>query len=283
MSNFISRVTSKLSSHRAEYQYKDYETFQKALEDSNSYEDPRLIEVVKEKTRRYQDALAKGGRPAIATRQMAQNMFVLSYVEPHRGVNVLEIGGACGASYYEMQLMLPGRIRHWSIVETPGMAAAGQSSPDLSFHSDLASAAVQLESRDLAIAQGVLQYAGDPVQTLKDLFALEFSYVYITRTAVANVDRPIFTKQETDLAAHGPGTLTNAPDGKSSQPLTLVSRETLTSAIPANYEILFNFDESDERTLSISGRPVTAREVGFLARQQRGCTEEPKTGYIHPK
>ena len=270
MSTFISRVTSKLSSHRAEYQYKDYESFFKALADSNTYEDPRLIEIVKEKTRRYREALANGGKPSIASRQMAQNMFVLSYVEPHRPVNVLEIGGACGASYYEMQLMLPGRIHHWSIVETPPMAVAGRSltnEANLSFHSGFASAAEQLVSRDLAIAQGALQYAGDPVQMLKDLFALEFSYVYVTRTAVANVDRPIFTKQETDLAAHGPGTLPNAPDGKSSQPLTLVSRDALISAIPATYEILFDFDESEERTLSISGRPVLAREVGFLARK----------------
>lgn len=272
MSSLLSRVKSKISSQHVEYQYKNYESFQKALENSNSYEDPRLIDVVKEKTRRYRDALAIGSKPAIATRQMAQNMFVLSYVEPHRPVNVLEIGGACGASYFEMQLMLPGRIGHWSIVETPAMAAAGRSLtnvPNLSFHSDLVSATTQLESRDLAIAQGALQYAGDPVQMLKDLFALELSYVYVTRTAVANVDRPIFTKQETDLAAHGPGTLPNAPHDKSSQPLTLVSRDALVSAIPGNYEILFNFDESDERTLSIGARPVVVRDIGFLARKRQ--------------
>lgn len=265
----LSRITSKLAPGSLGPEHRAYESFASALGDSNSYEDPRIVEVVREKTRRYKDELARGPRPALATRQNLQNMFVLSYVEPHRPVNVLEIGGACGASYYEMQLMLPGRIRHWSIVETPAMAAAGQSTQDLSFHSDLASAGKQLESRDLAIAQGALQYAGDPVQMLKDLFALKFSYVYITRTAVANVDRPVFTKQETDLAAHGPGTLPNAPEGKSSQPLTLVSRDALASAIPSTYEILFNFDESEERTLSISGRPVIARDIGFLAHKRQ--------------
>ena len=281
MPSLLSRVKSKISALPVEYQYKNYESFQQALEDSNSYEDPRLIEVVKEKTRRYRDALANGSRPAIATRQMAQNMFVLSYVEPQRAVNVLEIGGACGASYFETQLMLPGRIRHWSIVETPAMAAAGRSltdDPNLSFHSDFAAATTQLESRDLAIAQGALQYAGDPVQMLKELFALGLSYVYVTRTAVANVDRPVFTKQETDLAAHGPGTLPNAPSDKSSQPLTLVSRDALVSAVPANYEIVFNFDESEERTLSVDTRRVLVREVGFLC-----ATEEAKKGYIHSK
>ena len=109
-----------------------------------------------------------------------------------------------------------------------------------------------------------LQYANDPLQTLKDLFALEISYVYVTRTAVTNIDAPIYTKQETELAAHGPGVLPNAPNGSSSQPLTLVSYNALASAIPSNYELIFKFDESEDRTMSIGGRSVSVRDVGFL-------------------
>ena len=205
-------------------------------------------------------------KPPIATRQLVQNLFVLSYVEPQRPLNVLEVGGACGASYFETELMLPGRIRHWSIVETPAMAAAGESEAKLSFHSDVDSAIGKLESRDIAIAQGALQYAGDPLQTLADLCALELAYIYVTRTAVANTAAPIFTKQVTEIAAHGPGRLPNAPDGASSQPMTLVSFEALTSALPSNYEILFKFEEGEERTVSFGSRPVLLRDIGFLAR-----------------
>ncbi len=251
---------------------REYESFESALRDSDSYEDPRLIEIVKEKTRRYKETLATGHRPSIQTRQTVQNMFVLSYVEPDRPLNVLEVGGACGAGYFEAGLMLPGRIRHWSIAETPAMAAAGESitdDPNLSFHSNLISAANRLETRDLAIAQGVLQYAGNPLQVLSDLFALELSYVYVTRTAVADVAAPIFTRQETDLAAHGPGKLANAPNGRSSQPMTLVSFDALSSAIPANYEMVFKFEESEERTLSISGRAMSVRDFGFLASHKK--------------
>jgi len=249
---------------------REYESFESALRDSDSYEDPRLVEIVKEKTRRYRDALASGPRPAIETRQTVQNMFVLSFVEPQRSLNVLEIGGACGASYFENKLLLPGRIRHWSISETPAMAVAGQNLSDdshLSFHNDIASAATRLESRDLAIAQGVLQYAGDPLQMLARLFTLEFSYVYVTRTAVANVDAPVFTKQDTDLSAHGPGQLPNAPNGRSSQPMTLVSWHALAATIPANYEVVFRFVESCERSLLIGNRNINVRDVGFLARK----------------
>jgi putative methyltransferase (TIGR04325 family) len=254
---------------------REYESFESALRDSDSYEDPRLIEVVKEKTRSYKETLAGEHRPPVQTRQTVQNMFVLSYVEPNRPLNVLEVGGACGAAYYEAKSMLPRRTRHWAIVETPVMATAGESiadDPNLSFHSDIASAADRLETRDLAIAQGVLQYAGNPVQVLSDLFALGLSYVYVTRTAVADVEAPIFTRQETDLAAHGPGKLANAPNGRSSQPMTLVSLAALTSAIPANYEIVFKFEESEERTLSISDRRIAVRDIGFLAsKKARGA------------
>jgi putative methyltransferase (TIGR04325 family) len=152
------------------------------------------------------------------------------------------------------------------------MAAAGKdlnNDPNLSFHSDLASAAGQLESRDLAVAQGALQYASDPLQMLSDLFALGLTYVYVTRTAVTNVDTTIFTKQETDLSAHGPGTLPNAPTGRSSQPLTLVSRDALASAIPANYEVVFKFNESEDRTFSIGNRRIAVRDIGFLARNRQ--------------
>ena len=149
------------------------------------------------------------------------------------------------------------------------MVAAGESINDhsgLSFDSDLKSAAKRIGSRDLAIAQGVLQYAGDPVALLRALFELQFSYVYITRTAVANVGSPTFIKQDTELAAHGPGRLPNAPEGKSTQPMTLVSFDSLLSTTPANYEIVYQFVESEDRVLTIDDRPVTARDAGFLAR-----------------
>lgn len=267
----LARVTSKLFSRRQDQSYKSYESFDAALADSNSYEDPRLIEVVKEKTKRYRETLAASRSRVVESRQTVQNMFVLSYVEPELPVNVLEVGGACGAACFEMQMLLPGRISHWAIVETPAMASAGRSSisdPLISFHSDPASASEALDESDLAIAQGVLQYAPDPLQMLRDLFVLDFSCVYITRTAVSNVETPIVINQETDLAAHGPGTLPNAPDGKSTQPLTLVSFESLMSVVPSTYELIFNFSESPERTLTIDNHPVAVRDVGFLARNQ---------------
>ena len=263
----ISRLVSKLSAP-ALPQYKEFESFESALRDSNSYEDPRIIEVVREKTKRYKAALTNSSR-SIESRQTAQNMFVLSHVTPERAINVLEVGGACGASYFEIKHLLPKRIAHWSITETPAMANAGNAlndDPALSFHSDLVSGAEQLQSRDVAIAQGVLQYAGDPIAMLKALYELQFAYVYITRTAVADVDSPVYIKQDTELAAHGPGHLPNAPEGRSTQPMTFVSYDSLLSTTPANYEVVFKLLESEDRVMAVGDRRLTARDAGFLAR-----------------
>ena len=267
----VSSSVAALLNRENAIEMREYDCFESALLDSDSYEDPRLIEVVKEKTKRYRDRLENSSIRAIENRQMAQNMFVLSYVEPQRPINVLEIGGACGASYFEARVMLPNRIRRWSIVETPAMAAAGRSlttDTSLAFHSDAASAVQELETRDLAIAQGALQYAGNPLRLLTSLFEFEMSHVYITRTAVTNMDTPIFTRQVTRISEHGPGKMPDAPNVDSSQPMTLVSAPALFGAIPSHYEIVFRFDESQDRTLSIGGRSVGVRDIGFLARRR---------------
>lgn len=269
MLQLLSRVTAKLSSPQVKL--KSYDSFDAALADSNSYEDHRLIRIVSEKTRRYRETLSGSSSRMIESRQTAQNMFVLSVVEPQRPINVLEIGGACGASYFEAKHLLPERIQHWSISETGAMAAAGQALNDdsaLSFHSDMASALQGLASRDLAIIQGTLQYVPEPLQTLRELFQHGFNHIYLTRTPVTNLDATIFTKQETDLSAHGPGKLPHAANGKSSQPLTLLSRDAVFSVVPENYEIVFEFEESDDRNLLVGERAVDVRDIGFLARKR---------------
>lgn len=266
MKRFFARLTRENATS-----LREYESFASALRDSDSYEDPRLIEIVQEKTRRYRDELTHAQCRTIGARQLIQNMFVLTYIEPQRAVNVLEIGGACGASYYEAKHLLPVSIQHWAVVETPAMAAAGASlndDPALSFHTNIEAALQQLPARDLAIVQGTLQYVPEPLRLLGELFERGANYVYVTRTPVTTLSTQIFTRQETDLAAHGPGKLPQAAGGKSSQPLTLLARDALFAAIPSSYETVFTFNESEEQPLAIGARSVAVRDVGFLARKR---------------
>jgi hypothetical protein len=249
-----------------------YESFERALADSNSYEDPRLIEVVREKTKLYRTALVTSQR-TIASRQTAQNMFVLAHVEPQRAIDVLEVGGACGASYFEIKHLLPNRIAHWAITETPAMAAAGDKindngDPNLSFHSDLTAAAKQLQSRDLAIAQGVLQYAAAPVGAAQGfvrasvLLRLHHANGG-RRRRLANVHN---SRHGTRRARPGPFAKRTGRQIYSTDDVGEL--RLLLSTVPANYEIVFKFAESEDRVMAIDDRRVTARDAGFLARLQ---------------
>lgn len=250
-----------------------YQSFESALQDSDTYEDPRVLEVVSRKTLIYRDALLSSTGRVVKARQTVQNMFALSYVEPQRPVDVLELGGACGASYFELSHLLPGRIKSWSVVETPSMAAAGRkhfAGDRLKFFDDLGAAAAGMESFDLIVAQGVLQYTSNPLEALDSLLGLGFKYIYVTRTAVAvGVDEregPLFTKQITALAEHGPGELPPGLENQSTmQPLVLVPSEALASRLPPRYRLSFRFEESEESPLLIGSKNVVTKDIGFLA------------------
>src|SRR5262249_13851020 len=153
-----------------------YANYESALSDSDSYEDPRLIDVVREKTRRYRDAVRR--QPdVVRSLQVAENMFAFTYVTPAQKLNVLEMGGACGATCVEIGGLLADRIQRWAIVETPSMVTAARtifSDPALSFHTELVSACDALQSRHLLTASGVLQYTPDPLDTLNVLAKLGF-------------------------------------------------------------------------------------------------------------
>ena len=148
---------------------KIYNNFYEALEDSDTYEDPGVIRVVSLKTKAYRDSFLSGSGRTVKNPQTVQNLFVLSHIIPDRPLNILEIGGACGASYFEINKLLPGRIKKWNVLETPSMVDAGRKlfqEDGLAFYDDLGKAISQLDKLDLLIAQGVLQYMKEPLRTL---------------------------------------------------------------------------------------------------------------------
>jgi len=254
---------------------KEYDSYDSALKGSNTYEDSAIIEVVASKTKRYKDSLASNaGQHINISCQTAQNMFVISHIHSDRPVDVLELGGACGASYYELSHFLPGRIGHWFVVETPAMAAAGRKlfqDDRIKFFDHLGVAVSELENPDLSIAQGVLQYTSNPTQMLDNLLSLGFKYVYITRTVVSDgTEQPIVTKQITNLSDHGPGTL--FPEGltnrRTSQPLIIVPFKSILSRVSVGYDVVFSFKESESRSVLIGSKIVVTRAVGFLMKKR---------------
>ena len=249
-----------------------YRSYEEALAGSDSYEAADIIEVVSRKTRIFRDQLTTHPTPRVIDNQLTlQSAFVASYVNPGRKLHVLEMGGACGAGYLQLVHLLPDRFADWRIVETPAMTKAGQDifrSGTLTFFDDLNVASQGMSSRDLVMAQGVVQYTPDPVKTLTDLFKLNFDYVYISRTPV--VDAPpttwsVIFNSVSDLSAHGHGrSATGVPDRKITTPCTIISRSGLVDCCPSNYRQKFWFEEPEQQEMLIGSERLSVRNVGCL-------------------
>lgn len=268
LTNFITRIFRPPSADVLPNALAEYQSFNDALNASDTYQDPGVIEIVRRKTGLLRDRLGAGVVPVVSSRQTLQNMSVLQLTAGICApVRVLELG----ASFFELDQLLPGLIDTWTVVETPRMAEAGRESfqnERLRFFDDLSAAAADSAAIDLLIAQGVLQYCSDPLVTLDSLLSLSFRYIYVTRTMVSTEGPPggsIITRQVTNLSDHGPGAApSDFSNRQSTQALTLVPLESISARIALSCRPLMLFEEGDE-TLSIGSRSVTTRLMGVLA------------------
>lgn len=250
-----------------------YERSQSAGVDWFSYQDPRIVDTVAQKTAAYRRRLETQDTRTVETRQTAQDMFVLAHVSPGKALNVLELGGACGAGYFEQSWFQAHRVRTWSVVETPPMVAVGRrtfADERLTFSSDLGEAAARADERDLLVAKGVLQYLPDPLAMLDELFRLHFNHVYVTRTEVsAGLDQPVILVRTVEIGLHGPGAVPPGfRNGNSSVPATIVPQPWLLSRIPTNYRVAYVFEEGSHGRIRVRGRGVETRMIGFLAHRR---------------
>ncbi|MDI6740345.1 MAG: methyltransferase, TIGR04325 family [Candidatus Edwardsbacteria bacterium] len=252
--------------------YSEYASYQEALSDSDGYQQAELLNLVREKTRIYRGSLARDPSRTIDNPQLTQNLLVFASLGNTGPIQVLELGGACGAAFFEMDTFFPGIIKRWAIVETPAMVATGSASfqsDRLVFSSDLAGALKQGTQPDMVLAQGVLQYLKDPLKTLGDLAALGVRHLYFCRImASPDIQSPLFTRQEANLSAHGPGPMPEGfTDRVTTQPLTIVPASAFDAIPAAGYNIVYSFREGPDFIWRLPGREIAVRHVGYLYRK----------------
>jgi putative methyltransferase (TIGR04325 family) len=256
-----------------------YGSFAEALSSADGYEDPPVIEVVSRKTQALRSRLTTdGARAPVSDRQTLQNVFVLSYIWTGTPLTVLDVGGACGANYFLLDHLLPGRIASWHVLETAAMAAAGRKlfhDERLRFWDDLDEALRSCKCPDLLIASGVLQCLPSPLQALEAWFGTRAVFLYLTRNRVLvgddGFDGPLFTKHVTDLASHGPGPLPkDLVNARTSQAMTVLSCRALVSAVSPGYSTEFTFEEAEAEPTRVGSREVRIGTVGFLLKRRPG-------------
>ena len=269
ISNFIHYFQNSLNFfHRGHY--RKYASFNEALEDSDTYEDQDVINVVARKTQIFKESIEHGLCDEINDHRLIQNLFILSYIFKRNPIKVIELGGACGAAYFSLNHFVPHYFKTWTIVETPGMVKKAKEIfenstvnfvPIGNFEKD-----PTLKKGDILIAQGVLQYLDNPLQFFENIQRQDFKYIYISRTVVGiNIKNPVITKQVVNISAHGPGSMPKEiVDRRTSQPLTIVPLHRLKSNILDAYHIQFLFDEEGETIVHVENQKIKTKMIGLL-------------------
>lgn len=251
-----------------------YSDYAEAMSDSDGYEDPDLVQLVSVKTQLLKRRLDSEIYKTVSDRSVLQAAFVIGLIGSGEPLNVLEIGGACGALFFEINYLLPLSIGRWHIVETPSMAKIGRKmfqDDKLTFYDDLLHATSDFEP-DLLIAQSVLQYMPDPLAAWQSLIQIRANHAYVARTVVGvDLKHPIITKQVCKLSAHGPGP---SPKGNKdkivTQPVVLITLESIREST-SSYTLEYCFDEGKVECWAIGSRVVKTQSVGFLFKKTGSC------------
>lgn len=210
-----------------------YSTFQAALTDSDGFSHGDIVRLVLRRTESYVLQLTVGPPIIEMGSRVLQNLFVFSHISASEPINIVELGGSLGATFFEIDHFLPRVVESWRIVELRDVAHAGRTNFEnerLRFFEDTGSALEEPLDRDLFMTQGGIQCMEDPLATLASIWGLGFRFVYLTRIEVCDtLASPVIVRLLDRLSANGPGPV----------PADLVDRDT---SYPATFfpQVLFS-------------------------------------------
>lgn len=256
---------------RRTFPYRFEDASDRRLGDSHAaYERRDVAELVAWKTERLLEGLQES--EAVLDRQTAQNLLVLHRCSNGRPLDVLEIGGACGATYFRLSHLAPETIRSWRIVETSTMvdsAAARFSDHRLRFGTSVDVLEADGWEPSLVWAQGVLQFTASPLRLLSQLAASKAEWLYVTHTLTNGSTRTLHARYRGRLTDHGPGPApAGLPTATTVAPVTIPPFESLLGSVEGR-ETVWIFKEGDDWPVDVVPAGIDwIGERGFLARQE---------------
>lgn len=229
---------------------KEYATYDEALKHCSvkGYENEELCNMVADKTVILRERIFSKPyevKPSDAYTASVINNFAVSY--PGRTIKILDIGGACGAHYFESRRLISGNIRmNWLVVETEQMVRSALDknlgNGELGFISTINKAG---PDTDIIYSSSTLHYVPDPYDFTKAILKTGANQIFLTRMMFNENDRDFITVQRSFLSDNGPGPM---PAGYKNRiikyPHTTLSFPKLNSLMAENgYEPEWIFDE----------------------------------------
>ena len=216
---------------------------------NNGYEQEELIETIYQKTKYFRTSLEKE-RELIVTDSMLQPLNALFLSLMSRSlkdeINIIDLGGACGAHYFIAKTILKDYKLRWHVVETPQMVKKAKTleTDELQFFENIPSAFHNFNHVDLFHSSGTLQYVPDYEKNLSEIFDTNAKYLFLSRLALNSGDSPIFIIQESRMSDNGPGPLPiGIMDRLCRYPSCYIPSSWFEEKISSHYRVIMRFPE----------------------------------------
>ncbi len=186
----------------------DYATWAEAKAASGGYDDPAILDRVRNATRAVRDGRAAWERDGAVFREPWAHeplLDVLRHIAAVEGgkLEIVDFGGALGSTLWQHRAWLADLVCvRWRVVEQPGLVAVGQAEfadAVLSFHPTLDEAG----PAPAVLFSSVLQYIENPHAMLEEVVRRGYRHVIIDRTGFSKDGRERIAVQFTPPALGG--------------------------------------------------------------------------------
>jgi len=185
---------------------KFYDSYEAALADADSYEDPLLTELVAAKGKQFAENLQSTNELDYSHLRILLALVGSPTSQPLR---ILDFGGGSGTHYWVAKKLLGKTVQlDWRVVETPAMVEAVKryelANNELTFYSNIQDATAGV-TFDAVYASSSIHYTPEPYKTLEELCNISSRRLIITRTPMAS--KEVVLLQKSFLRDNGPGSI----------------------------------------------------------------------------
>lgn len=191
LKNIAPPILLKLVQKKTKYGFfGDYKSWQEAKKDSIGYDNPAILEKVKNSLLKVKSGEAAYERDSVLFDKVEYSWPVLAGLlwiasQKESGLNVLDFGGSLGSGYFQnLNFLKHLKNFEWNIVEQENFVKCGKEffeDGKLKFFYNIEEC-LTVNKVDVLLASSSLQYLEDPYSFIKTASGLNFDYIIIDRT-----------------------------------------------------------------------------------------------------
>lgn len=239
----------------------DYKSWPEALAHSSGYDNPEILEKVKNSLLKVKNGEVAYERDSVIFDKKQYSWPVLAsllWIASKNGnkLNVLDFGGSLGSSYFQnKEWLLHLSELKWSIVEQKNFTECGQKyfeDEHLKFYENI-NKCLQKESPFVFLASSSIQYVEKPYELLDEINKRGFEFLIFDRTAFLE-DKNRVTVQKVRPGIYD-----------ASYPAWFLNERKFLGKLGENYELIAEFDSLAGK-IKLDG--AEAREKGFIFKKK---------------